>query len=130
MMQKFTMQDDDPSEKLAVAMVEIQAGRAALDRAATALEQALQTQVNEGVNALPISSVLVTEHRRQHRSGRAPKIANDPELQTFIVARIDRMTFAEIASDVAQHFPPSRRVGKSAVHDWWKREGRPGRSGA
>ncbi len=115
------MQDDDPREKLAEAMAEMQAGREALDRAATALEQALQAHMQAGVNVLPISPVLVAEHRRQHRSGRAPKIPNDPELQTFIAARIDRMTFAEIASDVLQHFPPSRCVGKSAVWEWWRK---------
>ena len=120
------MQDVDPREKLAEAMAEMQAGREGLDRAATALEQ---SHVQAGVSALPISPVLVTEHRRQHRSGRAPKVPNDPALQTFIAARIDRMTFVEIASDVAQHFPPSRRVGKAAIHDGWRRERRPGRSG-
>jgi hypothetical protein len=43
----------------------------------------------------------------------------DPELQAFIRARITRLTFAEIAQDVTRAFPPTRRVGKSAIHAWW-----------
>ncbi|MFV0408973.1 MAG: hypothetical protein ACK5LJ_04500 [Paracoccus sp. (in: a-proteobacteria)] len=58
-----------------------------------------------------------------------PKIQSDPELQTFIAARIDRMTFTEIAAEVARQFPPARRVGKTAIHDWWKKRNRPDRSG-
>lgn len=120
----------DPRQKLTEAMAELQAGRAALGRAGTALEEALQAIVQAGMNALPCPTVPVTEHRRAHRMGRAPKIDGDPELQTFIAARIDRLTFAEIAAEVAQHFPPACRVGKSAIHDWWKRQGHPGRSAA
>lgn len=44
------------------------------------------------------------------------------ELQAFIRARIDRLTFVEIADEVAAHFPLARRVRRSAIHAWWKRE--------
>jgi hypothetical protein len=46
----------------------------------------------------------------------------DPELAAFIRARIDRMTFHQLAAAVAAHFPPVRRVGKSAIHSWWQRQ--------
>ncbi len=101
-----------------------------LARAGTALEEALQVIVQAGINALPSPEVPVSAHRRAHRPGRAPKIASDPELQTFIMARIDRLTFAEIAAEVAQHFPSSRRVGKSAIHNWWKKQRHPGLAAA
>lgn len=119
---------DDPRQKLTEAMAELQAGCEALGRAGTALEEALQALVRAGTNALPSPDIPVTAHRRAHRMRRAPKIDSDPELQTFITARIDRMTFKEIAAEVAQHFQPARRVGKPAIHDWWKRQGHPGRS--
>lgn len=125
-----TGSDNDPRQKLAEAMAELQAGRAALNRAATALEETLQALAQTGINALPSPDVPVSAHRRAHRMGRAPKIDSDPELQAFITVRIDRMTFVEIAAEVARHFPPARRVGKSAIHDWWKKQGDPGRSAA
>jgi len=34
------------------------------------------------------------------------------------------MTFVQIAEAVADHFPPARRVGKSAIHAWWQRNKR------
>ena len=46
------------------------------------------------------------------RPGRPPKIDNDPALLAFAAARI--------AEDVARHFPPERRAGKSAIHQWWR----------
>ncbi len=101
-----------------------------LARAGTALEEALRAIVQAGMNALPSPAVPVSAHRRSHRPGRAPKIESDPELQTFIMARIDRLTFAEIAAEVAQHFPPARRVGKSAIHNWWKKQRHPGLAAA
>ena len=60
------------------------------------------------------------EHRRAHRPGRPRKIDRDPELRAFIQARINRMTFNDVADAVAKAFPPARRIGKSAIYDWWK----------
>lgn len=45
-------------------------------------------------------------------------LSTDLELQDFIVARIDRMTFVQIAAEVADHFPPERCVRKTAIHAW------------
>ena len=60
-------------------------------------------------------------HRRLHRPHRPPKIDLDPELQAFIPARIDHMTFVELEAAVAARFPPERNVGKSAIHQWWRK---------
>ena len=65
---------------------------------------------------------MPTDHRRAHRPGVQRKIDADPELQTFIRARIDRLTFTEMADEIAAHFPPARRVRRTAIHAWWKRE--------
>ena len=105
---------------LSQALAELRAGHAAQGRAITALEMALEASLQQGLNALPEPIAPISEHRRTHRPGRIPKIDGDPEVQTFIAARIERLTFKEIATEVARHFPPARRVGKSAIHAWWK----------
>jgi len=118
------MPPDDPLGNLSDGLAEAKAAQAALDRAITALQEAFQRAVQGGLNALPTKIPTPSEHRREHRPGRAPKIESDPDLQAFILARIERMTFTEFAADVANHFPEARRVGKSAIHDWWrKRQG-------
>nr|WP_281496084.1 hypothetical protein [Marivita sp. S6314] len=95
----------------------------ALDRV-TAAKAAVQQTLKRGVKDVikdPFTSTPPTSmHRRTHRPGRPRKIDSDPELRAFIEARIDRMTFLELASEVASAFPPDRRVGKSAIYDWWK----------
>ncbi len=107
---------------ISAALAELKAAHAAQDRAITRLEMALQQAVQQRLQHLPASEALPTDHRRAHRPGVQRKIDADPELQTFIRARIDRLTFVEIADDIAAHFPPARRVRRSAIHAWWKRE--------
>lgn len=63
--------------------------------------------------------VQPSQHLREHRPGRPKKLAADPELRAFVEARFNQMTFEQIADEVAQHFPPERRVAKSAIHAWW-----------
>jgi len=84
------------------------------------LETAVEQGVEDPLQRLPLPAVSVSDHRREHRPGRPRIISSDPVLRAFIVARIDRMTFDEIAADVARHFPPERRVRKSAIHTWWQ----------
>jgi hypothetical protein len=78
----------------------------------------LKTPPTEGLRC----DVPVTEHRRAHRFGRPAKLDTDPELRAFVRARIERLTFTEIEADVAKAFPEKRRVRKSAIHSWWKRQ--------
>jgi hypothetical protein len=98
--------------------------RSALDtqtQAEHALEATVKRAIKIGLNSLQPDAFPVTDHRRHHRPGRPAKIDTDPELQAFIAARIDRMTFVQIAADIAGHFPSERRAGKSAIHAWWHR---------
>lgn len=118
------MQTTDQRALIAAALQELKASQAAQMRAINRLEIALEQSLQDGLQGVLESTVPVTEHRRQHRSGTPPRIDSDPELQTFILARIERLTFAQIASEVAQHFPTARRVGKSAIHHWWKMQRR------
>ena len=62
-----------------------------------------------------------SEHRRLRRSGVPAKLDVDPELAAFVIARLDRLTFTSIADEVAEYFPPERRVRHSAIHAWASR---------
>lgn len=77
-----------------------------------ALSTGVQTTIKDDVNAA---------HRRAHRMGRPAKIAADSELQAFVTARFDTLTFEQIAKEVADNFPPERRVSLSAIHRWWQK---------
>lgn len=97
---------------------------AALAESRDAVEEALNA-CSKGLSTPVCAETFpATEHRRRHRPGRPAKIETDPELKAFIIARIDRMAFEQVASDVATHFPKERRVGKSAIHDWWQKNRR------
>lgn len=84
------------------------------------LETALNQAIKGGFNAPSTDPPSLAEHRRAHRAGFPPRIASDPELQAFIRARIDHMTFAQIVADVATNFPPDRQTSMSALSRWWK----------
>jgi hypothetical protein len=62
------------------------------------------------------------DHLRAHKPGRPAKIDTDAELHAFIVARIDTTTFTELERQVAEAFPPDRRVSKTTIHAWWQRQ--------
>lgn len=107
---------------MSAALAELKAGEQAIARARTRLELAFEAAVEGGVQALPLPTAPVSDHRKEHRPGPPPKIEGDPELQAFIAARVDRLTFHQIAAEVAAHFPKTRQVGKSAIYEWWKRQ--------
>ena len=103
--------------RTACAMAEVEA-------AFKALEAAVQAHLHAGRDPLPTSVPPVSGHRRAHRPGLPRRTCADPELAAFIRARIDRMTVEDLAEAVAAHFPPARRVRKSATHAWWKAQTR------
>ena len=78
----------------------------------TALSTGLKDPIEVDVNAA---------HRRAHRIGYPAKIAADAELQAFINARLDTMTFDQISKEVAANFPPERRVSIATIHRWWRK---------
>lgn len=95
----------------------------ALNRALDALKQALKQPFNEGEKpgfAIPLPPPC--EHRRLHRPGRPGKIDMDLELQAFIRARADRMTYDQIATAIREAFPKERHVSRSTIHKWWREQ--------
>ena len=64
----------------------------------------------------------IDPHWAAHRVGSPSRIETDPELNAFVRARIDRMTFAQIEADVAAHFPPGQRASMSGLHRWFHRQ--------
>lgn len=94
--------------------------REANARTIRTLETAFNQALNGPSNGASTVPVAVADHRRSHRSGVPPRIASDPELEAFIRARIDRLTFTQIIAEVAATFPPERRTSLSALSRWWK----------
>ena len=60
------------------------------------VEAGVEHPVQPPFNTRQSREDLQAEHRRAHRSGRPGKIEGDPELEAFILARIDTLTFAQI----------------------------------
>ena len=112
---------------LDIAFAELATIRASASRLEGALERLRAADLTRQVADLPPCDVPVTEHRRLHRPGIQPRIDADPVLAAFILARIDRLTYKQIAEEVAAHFPPDRRVRHSAIHAWATRRRRGGR---
>jgi len=87
----------------------------------TTLQTSIKQRDKARLKALPVCDVPATQHRRDHRFGRPAKLDTDTELRAFVLARIDRLTYVEIADAIVAHFPPNRRVSKSSIHSWWNR---------
>ena len=82
------------------------------------LHAASKDRLTTGEDLSDLASALA-ERRRNHRRGTLSKISLDPELRAFILARLDTLTFEEITRDVAETFPPARRVSRSSIARWW-----------
>jgi hypothetical protein len=103
---------------------------AELNAAAAELERALEEPLKPPLKTPskppePPASTAAAEHRRQHRTGFPARLDADPELAAFVAARLDHMTYEAVAQAVAEHFPPARRVRRSAIHRWWSKRARP-----
>lgn len=106
------------------AIAEIETICSGLVRLSDNLKRLRAAAAQKGIADLPDCDLPVTEHRRLHRSGAVPKIERDPELQSFILARLDRMTYQQIADAIAEHFPKERHVHLATVHRWAQKQGR------
>ena len=54
-----------------------------------------------------------------YRRGLPARVGSDPELRTFVVARIERMRFTALVAGIAAAFPDDCRVQLSALNRWW-----------
>lgn len=93
--------------------------KASSDRVLSLLSTLVEGTVKPGVSDDPAG-----QHRRAHRPGSLSRIEADPELRTFILARLDRLTFDQVIAEVAAAFPPGRRTSRSALNRWWHRHGK------
>lgn len=100
---------------------DVRADVARIEREAEAFLASLEAGHEDPVKAPVQRPVHPSQHLREHRPGRPKKLASDPDLRAFVEARFNRMTFDQIADDVAQNFPPERQVKRSAIHDWYRR---------
>ncbi len=57
--------------------------------------------------------------RAAHRVGTPSRITSDPEVEAFILARIEAMTYAQIVAAVAARFPKARHISMSSLQRWW-----------
>ncbi len=87
---------------------------------ASAAMEGLVNTLSTGVQC-PVKVDVEAEHRREHRMGRPAKIDTDSELQAFVTARLDTLTFDQIAKEVAANFTPARRASRSSIHRWWQK---------
>ncbi len=89
----------------------------------TTSAQALSNTLSKGLQRgleVPVSG----EYRRLHLPGNPSKLTTDDELRTFVLDRIELMTFDQVVSAVAKVFPPARQISRSALHRWWHRTGK------
>lgn len=101
-----------------LALAELAPAIAGLTRLKGALERHREALLQNRLSDLPPCDVPPTEHRRLHRPGVQAKLDADPELQAFVLARLECLTYQSIAEEVAEYFPPERRVRRSAIHQW------------
>ena len=116
----------DESEELAIDLaVAKEIIEAAGNGIPEVLQRVIQWAIKQGVQS-PVEGTVppIDPHRAAHRVGSPSRIDTDPELTAFIRARIDRLTFKEIAADIAAHFPPDRRASVSGLHRWFHRQRR------
>ncbi|TDL83898.1 hypothetical protein [Meridianimarinicoccus aquatilis] len=109
---------------LNAAQAGLKQAQADILKAHAALIQLQEIAQSELIDSLPISEKPISEHRRLHKSGRAAKLDTDPELRSFVLARIDRLTYEELEAEIAGLFPVERRLKKSSIHSWWQRNRR------
>ena len=108
--------------ELRSALAHTNAAAALATQTHQALSKGIEHPVKPPLNAPLTRDEVQAEHRRAHRSGRPAKIEGDPELEAFIRARIDTLTFAQIVSEVRATFPPDRQCSHSGLGRWWQKQ--------
>ncbi|WP_323005438.1 hypothetical protein [Pseudorhodobacter sp.] len=105
---------------LRTAIIQAQQTAQMLDRAKAASDRLLMTLEGTVEGALN-SPLIADQHRDMHRRGTPSRLNTDPELQAFVLARIEHKTYKEVVSDVAKSFPPERQISISSLQRWWRK---------
>jgi len=99
-----------------------EASALALQRSKDALaiiNEAINTPDNGHQTSSQPAAYSEFNRRQASRPARISKLDTDAELRVFVLARIDHLSFEQIAHAVARVFPAERCLGKSAIHAWW-----------
>jgi hypothetical protein len=110
------MQSGRAATRLLSSARDMQARARASVVAADRLCAALQSGIDDGLT--------LAASPPARRPNRRAKIANDPELQAFVLARIMSMTFDQVLAEIAATFPENRRVSRAALHRWGHQTGK------
>jgi hypothetical protein len=98
---------------------EVRANLVQIEQETEALLTSLEAAHQGLVKTPALRPVQPSQHLRERRPEPPQKNWPVTESRAFVEARFNRMTFEQIADDVAQHFQLDRRVGKFAIHDGW-----------
>lgn len=100
------------------ALVEIAAQVAAAEQHLKLAKKAMKGLSNR-IETPPQQGSKATRTTRQ--KGRRSLIDTDQELNAFVRERINRLTYKQLADEIAEAFPADRRVSLSSIHRWWQR---------
>ena len=108
----------DAKRLAAAALADLDRARAAMAQLSAGLEGSINGPFNAPSNAAADLSVW----RAAHRSGSPSRLDADPELRAFVLSRIATLTYDQIVQAVAASFPPARRISRSSLSRWWRRQ--------
>lgn len=107
-----------PAQLAAAALADLDRARDAVARIAEDAKGQFKVPFKAPSN--PPASLA--EWRAAHRSGTPSRLDTDAELRAFVLARIDTQTYDQIVQAVASAFPPERRVSRSTLSRWFRRQ--------
>ncbi len=90
------------------------------DRCTELVQMVIAKTVGSTFEAPSKCDLPTSKHRAERRRGRVSKIDTDPQLRSFILDRMDKMTYAAMEREITAAFPADRRVKRSAIHTWWQ----------
>ena len=115
--------------ELSAAMAHTSAAIATTADIRASLSTPIEAPFKAPLKAPQTREEVLAAHRRAHRMGLPGKIEGDPELEAFIVARIDTETYAKVVAAIKAHFPPDRQTSVAAVQRWFKKRAAEGEGG-
>ena len=120
--QKVPPNPADAKRLAGAALADLNRARQSIER----LSAAVEAPVKGVFNAPSNTCTDLASWRAAHRSGTPSKLDTDAELRAFVLSRITTLTYDQIVQAVAANFPPDRRISRSSLSRWWRRQSKPG----